>query len=124
MIGEGLIAMSDVFSMAETIAEELKQSGRYKAYLSAKQKIHNDPALKEAVDTYKKANFDYQYRMLHNDQPSFEEEKAVSSLFWKLMNNANAKSYLECEKGMIETMNEIYTIIGGACEIDLYMPES
>jgi cell fate (sporulation/competence/biofilm development) regulator YlbF (YheA/YmcA/DUF963 family) len=115
--------MDDVFSMAEAVADKLKNSESYTEYLSVKQKINNDPELKYQISAFRKANFDYQYRFLNNESPSFEEEKAVSSIYWKLMSNADAKKYLECEKSIVERLERIYNIIGSACELDLYMPD-
>lgn len=115
--------MDDMLSLAGTIANKLKNSDMYKQYISAKHTVNSNPELKSSIEKFKRANFDYQHKIMNNKTPSFEEEKEISSIYWSLMRNNDTKNYIESEKKLVELLDKIYNIIGSACEIDMFIPE-
>lgn len=114
--------MDDMLSLAETIADKLKESDMYKQYISAKHTVNSNPGLKSSIEKFKKANFDYHHKIMNNESPSFDEEKEISSIYWSLMRNDDTKNYIESEKKLVELLDKIYNVIGGACEIDMFIP--
>lgn len=91
---------------------------RYKA---AKENIERNPELKLRIDEYKRLHVAFQKRaacLLPGSFPSFDEEKAISSIYWGLMLNEQAKEFLESERKLVCAAKMQIAEIADACNID------
>ncbi len=112
--------MDDLFDIAKSIGEKLKSTDLYNEYITSKNNILKDPELNLKVYRYKKLNFEYQSKIINGFMPAFDEERRISTIYWELVLNKDAKAFLESEKKLVELINSVYNIIGDSCEIGMF----
>ena len=106
--------------MADHMAAKLRLSCCYQDYCEARNRIARDPELKLRLDAYRQMHMAYQGKLINQQQPGLDEEKQISNLYWSLMLNPDAKTYLENEKKLVDLIDTLYNKIGNACDIEMF----
>ena len=108
-----------VYGAARLLAQELKQSDEFLAYKALKDEVYKDETTRALIKQYKKLQFQYQTQQISGMTP---DEALTSQLkkYGELLGfNEKAAQFLSAEYRLQTMVNDIYKIIGDACEIDL-----
>lgn len=110
---------AEILNAANKIAISIKNSKYYKDYLKSIEVINNNPELKRKIREFKQKHIEYQSKCIQNQEPSFDEEKYVSSLYHTLMLNDDVKMFFKSEDILLKLFGNIYNILGNECVLDL-----
>lgn len=107
------------YDRARLLAEDIKDSAEFKEYKAIKEEVYADEATKGMIKQYKKLQFQYQTQLISGQEPSQELTEQVKKLGEVLGFNAKAATFLTAEYKLQVMVNDIYKIIGDACELDI-----
>lgn len=102
----------NVYDTVNKLAQELKKSEEYINYKLAKQKIELDPDLNIKIKEFEKARYNSQVKMMQTGKNDEKELENMQKMYKKLLENPDAKSYLEAEAKFNLLMADINKIIG------------
>lgn len=88
------------------------ESESYQEYVKYKKAIETEPALYDRIMTFRQAHIEFQMKVMQNQNPSFEDEKYVSSLYSSLMLNTDARNFIESEKKVLNILQTVYETLG------------
>ncbi len=101
-----------IYDTANQLAQELKKSEEYINYKKAKQVIALDPDLNIKIKEFEKARYDSQIKMMQTRENDEKELERMQKMYAKLIENQDAKNYLEAEAKFNLLMADINKIIG------------
>lgn len=107
--------MDNALNIAEKMVLSINESEAYKNYISAKEKIKADKELYEKMLQFKQRHIEIQSKKLNKEYIDFNEENAVSRMFFHLIQNPLAKDYFKYEQALTDLMSEIYSKLGCQC---------
>jgi cell fate (sporulation/competence/biofilm development) regulator YlbF (YheA/YmcA/DUF963 family) len=111
--------MEACITLAEQIAQRLRDSDSYRRYTAARRAVAETPGLLERIRGFKRAQLAYHAKLLEQHDLPFEEEKRISGLHANLMLNADAKAYLDSERVLLDVIRKVQDIVAESCEIDV-----
>ena len=112
----------NVYDTANRLASEIKSSEEYKQYKEAKQKIDNNPDLKQKIDEFEKLRYDVQVLAIQGKEAGEEKNKKLQEMYTMLIGEKEIKEYFDLEvkfKVMIADVNKI--IAESVQDVLLYM---
>ena len=102
----------NVYDTANKLAQELKESEEYINYKSAKQKIALDPDLNIKIKDFEKARYESQIKMVQTGESDPKGLEHMQKIYTKLVENPDARTYLEAEAKFNLLIADINKIIG------------
>ena len=103
-----------IYDTANQLAQELKKSEEYINYKNAKQAIALNPDLNIKIKEFEKARYDSQIKMMQTGENDEKELEHMQKMYAKLIENQDAKNYLEAEAKFNLLMADINKIIGNS----------
>ncbi len=100
----------NVYDTANKLAGEIKSSEEYKQYREAKQKIDNNPELKQKIDEFEKLRYDVQVLAIQGKEAGEEKNKKLQEMYAILIGKKEIKEYFDLEvkfNVMIADVNKI-----------------
>ncbi len=100
----------NVYDTANKLASEIKSSEEYKQYKEAKQKIDNNPDLKQKIDEFEKLRYDVQVLAIQGKEAGEEKNKKLQEMYTILIGEKEIKEYFDLEvkfNVMIADVNKI-----------------
>ena len=102
--------MNNVYDTANRLAYEIKESKEYKDYKLARQKINENPELKEKIDEFEKVRYEAQVLSIKAREEEKEKIQKLQELYDILVKNSDIKEYFDLEvkfNVMIADINKI-----------------
>ena len=102
--------MNNVYDTANRLAYEIKESKEYKDYKLARQKINENPELKEEIDEFEKVRYEAQVLSIKAREEDKEKIQKLQELYDILVKNSDIKEYFDLEvkfNVMIADINKI-----------------
>ena len=102
--------MNNVYDTANRLAYEIKESKEYKDYKLARQKINENPELKEKIDEFEKVRYEAQVLSIKAREEDKEKIQKLEELYDILVKNSDIKEYFDLEvkfNVMIADINKI-----------------
>lgn len=102
--------MNNVYDTANRLAYEIKESKEYKDYKLARQKINENPELKEKIDEFEKVRYEAQVLSIKAREEDKEKIQKLQELYDILVKNNDIKEYFDLEvkfNVMIADINKI-----------------
>ena len=102
--------MNNVYDTANRLAYEIKESKEYKDYKLARQKINENPELKEKIDEFEKVSDEAQVLSIKAREEDKEKIQKLQELYDILVKNSDIKEYFDLEvkfNVMIADINKI-----------------
>lgn len=102
--------MNNVYDTANKLAYEIKESKEYKEYKLARQKINENPQLKEKIDEFEKVRYEAQVLSIKAGEEDKDKIKKLQELYDILVKNSDIKQYFDLEvrfNVMIADVNKI-----------------
>ena len=100
----------NVYDTANKLAYELKNSEEYKKYKQAKDKIMQNPKMKEKIEEFEKVRYDAQVLAIKKGEGDSEKVKKLQELYAILINNKEIKDDFDLEikfNVMVADVNKI-----------------
>ena len=107
------------YDRARLLAADIKESKEFIEYKALKDEVYADDATKGMIKQFKKLQFQYQTQVMSGQTPSPELTEQVNRMGEMLGFNQKAAQYISAEYRLQVMINDIYKIIGDACELDL-----
>lgn len=102
--------MNNLYDTANRLAYEIKESKEYKDYKLARQKINENPELKEKIDEFEKVRYEAQVLSIKAREEDKEKIQKLQELYDILVKNSDIKEYFDLEvkfNVMIADINKI-----------------
>lgn len=104
----------NVYDAMNNLANEIKKSKEYINYKEMKEKIKQNPALKEKLDEFEKARYETQVSTMKGQEPQDKLIERIQKVYLELIQNDITKKYLEVELEFNTMLTEINKILGEA----------
>lgn len=106
------------YDTAHKLADELRQSAEYRAYVEAKERAYRSETTKNLISEYHKLQFEAQSAMLTGSRDEERLEK-LQKLGELLQFDADAPAFLMAEYRLNSMLGDVYKILAAAVEVDL-----
>ena len=97
--------------------EKLKQTEEYKRYEKNRDKVREYPGLQEEINAYRRKN----YKLQKSDEELFDRIDAFEKEYEQFRSNPVVEEYLQAELAVCRMIQEIYTQIAEAIDLDIYL---
>ena len=104
--------MNNIYDTVNRLAQEIKQSEEYVNYKMAKQAIALNPDLNIAIKDFEKKRYESQMKIMQTGETDEKELAKMQKAYSKLVENPDAKKFLEAEAKFNLLMTDINKIIG------------
>ena len=111
--------MSDPITLANQLAESLRASEEYRAFVSTRETAYADQTNKALLDEYKKLQFRLQACMASGSAPDEDEIQRLRQIASLLQFNKDASDYIMAEFRYQKLLSDIYKILADTAGIDL-----
>ena len=102
----------NVYDTVNKLAQEIKKSEEYVNYKMAKQVISLNPDLNIKIKEFEKERYNSQMKIMQTGETDEKELAKMQKMYEKLIENLDAKKYLEAEAKFNQLMTDINKIIG------------
>ena len=102
----------NVYDTVNKLAQELKKSEEYINFKSAKQKISLNPDLNIKIKEFEKIRYNSQIKIMQTGENDPKELEHMQKMYKKLVENEDAREYLEAETKFNLLMADVNKIIG------------
>lgn len=102
----------NVYDTVNRLAKEIKESEEYVNYKMAKQTITLNPDLNIKIKEFEKKRYESQMKIMQTGKTDEKELADMQKLYAKLIENPDAKRYLEAEAKFNLLMTDVNKIIG------------
>lgn len=109
----------DFVERTRLFTEELKESGLYRDYTSAKARIMEEPEIYERVCEFMAISGAYRLKSLESGDESFDETRRIGNVYWGLMRNETARAFLEAEREVVRMYRAVVDAVIGSCGVEL-----
>lgn len=106
----------NVYDTANQLATEIKQSEEYVNYKMAKEAISLKSELKEKIKQFEQIRYEAQIYAMQNGKNDEEKMKQIQHLYVELMEQEDAKRFLEAEMKFNLLLADVNKIIGDAIQ--------
>ncbi len=106
-----------IYDRANALAEDIKKSPEYTAYKAAKDEVYADATSKDLIKQYKKLQFEAQAMLMSGKQPDEETMDKLKKLGEVLAFNPKVGEFFSAEYKFQTLIQDIYKILGEACDI-------
>lgn len=111
-----------VYDSVYKLADEIKASPEYKSYIEARDKVMSNETNATLLKEYQKLSFQAQpYLMAGKEVPAETAEK-LQKLYSVLQLSQECMDYLMKEYQFSATMNEVYSILSKAIDLNMGLP--
>ena len=104
----------NIYDTANRLAQELKQSEEYMNYKMAKETLSLKPDLKKKIEEFENARYEAQIIAIQTGKSDEEKTKKMQQLYIELIEDADAKRFLDAETNFNMLFSDINKIIGDA----------
>ena len=104
----------NVYDTANRLAQEIKQSEEYVNFKMAKQALNLNTDLKEKMEKFEQSRYEAQIEIMQTGKQNDEKFKQVQDLYSELIENNDAKRYIEAETKFNVIVADVNRIIGEA----------
>lgn len=104
----------NVYDTANKLAQELRQSEEYVNYKMAKEALNLNQELKKQIQEFEEVRYNAQISAMQTGKSDEEQAKKMQDLYMELIENADAKNYLEAEMKFNIVLSDVNKIIGDA----------
>ncbi len=104
----------NVYDTANILATEIKQSEEYVNYKMAKQAINLNSELKKEIEEFDKLRYEIQLEMMQTGNADENKNKQLQNKYAELVENLDAKKFLEAETKFNILIADVNKIIGEA----------
>jgi len=108
-----------VYDKAYELAKEIQDSAEYKDYSQLKAKVMADDKTKALLKDYKKLQLEAQAVQISGGEPSAETVDRLRKLGEVLAFNNEVTEFFTAEYKFHTLINDVYGIIGEACDLGL-----
>lgn len=102
----------NVYDTANKLAQEIKTSEEYTNYKMAKQVINLKPDLKKKIEEFEKTRYEAQIIAMQTGKNNDEKMKKVQELYLELIEDNDAKKFLDAETKFNILFADVNKIIG------------
>lgn len=102
----------NVYDTANRLSQEIKSSEEYLNFKTAKEVINLKAELKQRIEEFQKLRYETQILAMQTGKNDEEKFKKVQELYIELMENEDAKKYLEAETKFNVLIADVNKIIG------------
>ena len=102
----------NVYDTANKLAQELRESEEYNNLKMAKQAIALNPDLNIKIKEFEKRRYESQVKMMQKGMTDEKEIEQIQKMYAKLVENLDAKKYIEAEAKFNLLMTDVNKIIG------------
>lgn len=101
---------------AVKLNQVIRDSEEYRRYLCAKEEVMGNQELYQAMNTFRRRNFELQN---YNDGINrYQEIHGLALEYEKVLRNPAVNEFLLAEQVLIRTMSEVYETIAEGLELD------
>jgi len=111
----------NIYDLAYSLANSIKESDEFKRYKLAKEKIDKDEKLKQMVEDFKKKQIDLEQKRLQGQDIKNEDIYALEKLYQIISLNPDIEKYLSSEMMLFKILSDISKILADALEIKDWM---
>lgn len=104
----------NVYDTTNRLAQEIKQSEEYINFKMAKQALGLNQELKKKIDEFEMARYETQLTSMQTGKQDEEKYKKMQNLYIELIENDDAKKYLDAETKFNIMISDVNKIIGEA----------
>lgn len=104
----------NVYDEVNNLAQAIKNSNEYKDYKEVKQRIMQEPKLKEQIDEFEKIRYEEQLLAMQGEKQSEEKMAKLQELYKILVQNQEVKEYFDKEVKFNVLIADVNKIIGEA----------
>ena len=87
----------NVYDTANRLAGEIRSSEEFTKYKEAKQKINENPELKQKIDDFEKLRYDIQVLAMQGKEVEEEKNKKLQEMYTILIEQKEIKEYFDLE---------------------------
>lgn len=103
--------MINIYDKANDLAKTLKEEPSYKEYVSIRDEIYKDEAVKKMVEDFKKLQFEAQATYLSGQEPPAELMDKIQKTGEVLQFNPKITEYFAAEYKFNTLISDLYKII-------------
>ena len=108
--------MKDIVYQSKQLNIKIRQSNEYNHYIRAKNKLREDTELYNAVNDFRKKNFELQSSS--EDCNLFDEITALEQEYEKVLNNSKVSEFLVAEQRICRLMQDVYSSLADSLDFD------
>ena len=102
----------NVYDTANRLSQEIKESEEYANYKMAKQALNLKNDLKNKIDEFEKARYEVQMLAIQTGKNDEEKISKVHNMYQELMEDEDAKRFLNAETQFNTLIADVNKIIG------------
>lgn len=102
----------NIYDTVNQLAQEIKKSDEYNNLKKAKEIISLNPDLNIKIKEFEKARYNSQVKIMQTGETDEKELANMQKMYAKLIENEEAKKYLDAEAKFNILMTDINKIIG------------
>lgn len=104
----------NVYDTANELAQEIKKSEEYVNFKMAKEALGLNPELKKKIEEFDLTKYEVQLTTMQTGKTDEEKNKKLQDLYSELIENQEAKKYLDAETQFNILFSDVNKIIGEA----------
>ena len=101
-----------IYDTANKLAQEIKESEEYVNYKMAKRAIALNPDLNIKIKEFEKMRYESQMKIMQTGETDEKELAHMQKMYEKLVQNMDAKNFLDAEAKFNLLMTDVNKIIG------------
>ena len=103
-----------VYDKAHEVASAIKQSKTYLEYRDLKEKIYQNPDLKQKIEEFEKIRYEVQVLTVRANEQDEEKMKKLQELYQILIDNKEVKEFFDKEVAFNVMLADVNKIIAEA----------
>ncbi len=111
--------MEDVRERARELAKALQNSGEYRDYERAREKIEDDEQSLQLIGTFHQKQFEYQARQMSGSDLTDDEREELIQLRRVLETKPDVREFLRTEVQFVQMMSDVQRILAEAVAPDM-----
>jgi cell fate (sporulation/competence/biofilm development) regulator YlbF (YheA/YmcA/DUF963 family) len=106
-----------VYDKANELARAIKESGEYKEMVQAKETLAQKQEHVDMIKDFMKIQMNIQTMNMLNQEVNDELKESFNLLYTSMMNIEACRKFLEAQNTFGRLVQDIYKIIGDACNV-------
>ena len=103
-----------VYDTAHELARQLQKSREYIEYKEMKEKVYQDPGMKDKIEEFEKIRYEAQVLAIQGEKQDEEKMAKLEELYNILLNNKDIKLFFDTEVRFNVLLADVNKIIGDA----------
>lgn len=114
----GGVSMSNIYNKAHELVNEIKRSEEYRKYISLKNRVNENEANREMIETFKKETIEIQMIQMSGEDIDPERLQRIKELEKIIMLDSTLKDFMFAEIKLSQIIQDISRIVLEGIDLD------